>query len=138
MAILYVGAEAMEVEPFAASLTGVRKLKWPIDYAFEGVWEGRRVMLAANGAGPRLAAQAVEIAIRAVTGAEGVSAMPPKGPRLPDYICVPGPTTGPQLREAVVKWLRDHPSAERQSASQATMRALNDTYLCPGEQRRPQ
>jgi len=61
-----------------------------------------------------------------------------KGPRLPDYICVPGPTTGPQLREAVVKWLRDHPTAERQSASQATMRALNDTYLCPGEQRRPQ
>ena len=70
MAILYVAAEARELEPFAALLTGVRKLKWPIDYAFEGVWEGRRVMLAANGAGPRLAAQAVEIAIRAVTGAE--------------------------------------------------------------------
>jgi adenosylhomocysteine nucleosidase len=70
MAILYVASEAMELEPFAALLTGVRKLKWPIDYAFEGVWEGRRVMLAANGAGPSLAAQAVEIAIRAVTGAE--------------------------------------------------------------------
>jgi adenosylhomocysteine nucleosidase len=70
MAILYVAAEAMELEPFAALLTGVRKLKWPIDYAFEGVWEGRRVMLVANGGGPRLAAQAVEIAIRAVTGAE--------------------------------------------------------------------
>jgi adenosylhomocysteine nucleosidase len=70
MAILYVAAEAMELEPFAALLTGLRKLKWPIDYAFEGVWEGRRVMLAANGAGPKLAAQAVEIAIRAVTGAE--------------------------------------------------------------------
>lgn len=70
MAILYVASLAMELEPFAALLTGVRKLKWPIDYAFEGVWEGRRVMLAANGTGPRLAAQAVEIAIRAVTGAE--------------------------------------------------------------------
>jgi adenosylhomocysteine nucleosidase len=70
MAILYVASLAMELEPFAALLTGVRKLKWPIDYAFEGVWEGHRVMLAANGAGPRLAAQAVEIAIRAVTGAE--------------------------------------------------------------------
>ncbi|MFL6353791.1 MAG: hypothetical protein ACJ74Z_18355 [Bryobacteraceae bacterium] len=70
MAILYVASLPMELEPFAASLTGVRKLKWPIDYAFEGVWEGRRVMLAANGAGPRLAAQAVEIAIRAVIGAE--------------------------------------------------------------------
>jgi nucleoside phosphorylase len=70
MAILYVAAEAMELEPFAALLTGVRKLKWPVDYAFEGLWEGRRFVLAANGAGPRLAAQAVEIAIRAVTGAE--------------------------------------------------------------------
>jgi nucleoside phosphorylase len=70
MAILYVAAEAMELEPFAALLTGVRKLKWPIDYAFEGLWEGRRFVLAANGAGPKLAAQAVEIAIRAVTGAE--------------------------------------------------------------------
>jgi nucleoside phosphorylase len=60
----------MELEPFAALLTGVRKLKWPIDYAFEGLWEGRRFVLAANGAGPKLAAQAVEIAIRAVTGAE--------------------------------------------------------------------
>ncbi|MGI9071978.1 MAG: hypothetical protein ACR2JB_11860 [Bryobacteraceae bacterium] len=70
MAILYVASLAMELEPFGDLLTGVRKLKWPIDYAFEGVWEGRRVMLAANGAGPKLAAQAVEIAIRAVTGAE--------------------------------------------------------------------
>src|SRR5437764_10895060 len=70
MAILYVAADAIDLKPFAALLTGVRKLKWPIDYAFEGVWDGRRVMLAANGAGPRLAAQAVEIAIRAVTGAE--------------------------------------------------------------------
>jgi adenosylhomocysteine nucleosidase len=70
MAILYVASEAMELEPFAALLTGLRKLKWPLDYAFEGLWEGRRVMLAANGAGPRLASRAVEIAIRAVTGAE--------------------------------------------------------------------
>jgi len=70
MAILYVASDAMELEPFAAVLTGVRKLKWPIDYAYEGVWEGRRVMLAANGAGPKLAAQAVEVAVRAVTVAE--------------------------------------------------------------------
>ncbi len=70
MAILYVAAEAFELEPFAQLLTGLRKLKWPIDYAFEGIWEGRRVMLAANGAGPKLATQAVEVAIRAVTAAE--------------------------------------------------------------------
>ncbi len=70
MAILYVASEAIELKPFAALLTGVRKLKWPIDYAFEGLWEGRRILLAANGAGPRLASRAVEVAIRAVTGAE--------------------------------------------------------------------
>lgn len=70
MAILYVAAEAAELKPFANLLTGLRKLKWPIDYAFEGIWEGRRIMLAANGAGPTLAAQAVEVAIRAVTVAE--------------------------------------------------------------------
>jgi adenosylhomocysteine nucleosidase len=70
MAILYVASETSELKPFAAMLTGLRKLKWPLDYAFEGIWEGRRVMLAANGAGPRLAARAVEVAIRAVTVAE--------------------------------------------------------------------
>jgi adenosylhomocysteine nucleosidase len=70
MAILYVASEASELKPFAAMLTGLRKLKWPVDYAFEGILEGRRVMLAANGAGPKLASRAVEIAIRAITVAE--------------------------------------------------------------------
>ena len=70
MAILYVAAEAAELEPFAARLEGLRKLKWPIDYAFEGVLGGRRMLLAANGAGPKLAERAVEIAIRAVSQAD--------------------------------------------------------------------
>ncbi|MBV8069471.1 MAG: hypothetical protein JO270_06165 [Acidobacteriaceae bacterium] len=70
MAILYVASEASELKPFAELLTGVRKLKWPIDYAYEGIWESRRMLLAANGAGPRLASQAVEVAIRAGMVAE--------------------------------------------------------------------
>ena len=70
MAIFYVAAEAMELKPFANMLTGLRKLKWPLDYAFEGILEGRRVMLAANGAGPKLAERAVEVAVRAVSAAE--------------------------------------------------------------------
>jgi len=70
MAILYVASEAVELEPMAKLLTGVRKLKWPLAYAYEGVWEGRRLLLAANGAGPKLAARAVEVAIRAITSAE--------------------------------------------------------------------
>jgi adenosylhomocysteine nucleosidase len=70
MAILFVAAEADELKPFAKRLTGLRKLNWPLRYAFEGILHGRRIMLAAHGAGPKLAAQAVEVAIRAVTAAE--------------------------------------------------------------------
>jgi adenosylhomocysteine nucleosidase len=70
MAILYVASDAAELKPMAALLTGLRKLNWPLRYAYEGVSEGRRLLLAANGAGPKLAAQVVEIAIRAITGAE--------------------------------------------------------------------
>ncbi len=70
MAILYVAAEAAELKPFASLLTGLRKLKWPLDYAWEGIWESRRILLAANGAGPKLASAAVETAIRAGMVAE--------------------------------------------------------------------
>jgi adenosylhomocysteine nucleosidase len=70
MAILYVASEAAELKPFADHLTGLRKLKWPLDYAWEGIWEGRRILLAANGAGPKLAGHVVEIAIRAAMVAE--------------------------------------------------------------------
>src|ERR1700760_4730417 len=70
MAILYVAAEALELKPCADRLEGLKKLKWPLDYAFEGILHGERVMLAANGAGPKLAAQVVEIALRAVAVAD--------------------------------------------------------------------
>ena len=61
--------------------------------------------------------------------------MPQDGSRgkLPDYVCVPGPTTGPQLRQTYVAWLREHGEAQRQPAAQAAMRALNDSFKCPGE-----
>jgi nucleoside phosphorylase len=73
MAILVVAAESFELQPFAASLENLRKLKWPLDYAFEGVRAGTRMILVANGAGPKLAAKAVDIAFRAVT-VSGLSA----------------------------------------------------------------
>ena len=56
--------------------------------------------------------------------------------KLPDYVCVPGPTTGPQLRQTYVAWLREHSEAQRQPAAQAAMRALNDSFLCSGEARK--
>ncbi len=70
MAILFVAAEAAELKPFERHLINARKLKWPLDYAYEGILEGRRILLAANGAGPKLVAQAIEVARRAITGAE--------------------------------------------------------------------
>jgi adenosylhomocysteine nucleosidase len=70
MSILFVASEAAELKPFAERLEGLRKLSWPIAYAYEGIADGRRLILAANGAGPKLAAKATEVAIRAVTGAE--------------------------------------------------------------------
>lgn len=70
MAILYVAAEAAELTPFASRLTGLRPLKWPLKYAQEGILDGRRILLAANGAGPKLAAQCLEIATRAIAAAD--------------------------------------------------------------------
>jgi adenosylhomocysteine nucleosidase len=70
MSILFVASESAELEPVAGRLENLRKLNWPIDYAYEGISEGRRFILVANGAGPKLAAQATEVAIRAVTNAD--------------------------------------------------------------------
>jgi len=70
MAILFVAADAAELKPFEKYLINARKLKWPVDYAFEGILEGRRILLAANGAGPKLVAQAIEVANRAIRAAE--------------------------------------------------------------------
>lgn len=53
--------------------------------------------------------------------------------KLPDYVCVPGAITGPQLRQKYVAWLRDHSEAQKQPAAQAAMRALNDSFRCAGE-----
>jgi nucleoside phosphorylase len=70
MAILFVASEAFELKPLAERLTGLRSLKWPLDYAEEGVWQGKRYLLTANGAGPKLASHCVEVALRATSMAE--------------------------------------------------------------------
>lgn len=70
MSILFVASEAAELEPLAGHLENLRKLNWPIDYAYEGIAGGRRFLLAANGAGPKLATKATEVAIRAITNAD--------------------------------------------------------------------
>jgi adenosylhomocysteine nucleosidase len=70
MAILFVASEAFELKPLAEQLTGLRPLKWPLRYAVEGVWNGKRYLLTANGPGPKLAARCVEVALRASSMAE--------------------------------------------------------------------
>ena len=59
-----------------------------------------------------------------------------KGGALPGYICVPGPTTGGQLRTAIVTWFRKHEDQANRQASGIVLRALDESYLCQGEQRR--
>ncbi len=70
MSLLFVASEAGELEPLAQRLENLRKLSWPLDYAYEGIADGRRFILVANGAGPKLATQATEVAIRAVSNAD--------------------------------------------------------------------
>ena len=60
--MLFIAAEAREFDgllPFCAS---TEALDWPISYARSAQLNGRQIYLAANGAGPNRAAEAVEIA----------------------------------------------------------------------------
>ena len=52
------------------------------------------------------------------------------GGTLPGYICVPGATTGVQLRQSVVSWLRDHQNQSQRVAGGAVLSALLDIYPC--------
>ena len=61
-----------------------------------------------------------------------------RGEKLPGYICVPGAVTGVQLRQTVVAWYGKHPDQANKLASGVVLRALDETYLCPGEPRRLQ
>jgi adenosylhomocysteine nucleosidase len=66
--ILVVAADRRELADFAPRLSGRRSISAGLDYSEEGQLGGRRWLLAANGAGPRLAAAAV----RAFRGADRV------------------------------------------------------------------
>ena len=59
-----------------------------------------------------------------------------KGGNLPGYICIPGPVTGVQLRQAVTGWFRAHQDQANRQASGIVLRALDETFVCPGENRR--
>ena len=51
--------------------------------------------------------------------------------RVPAIVCIPGPTTGVQLRQTVVTWLRRNPNMASQQAAPLVVRALREAYPCP-------
>lgn len=65
---MVVAADRRELADFAPRLNGRRSISAGLDYSEEGELGARRWLLAANGAGPRLAAAAV----RALRGADRV------------------------------------------------------------------
>lgn len=53
-----------------------------------------------------------------------------KGAALPAYVCIPGPTTGVQLRQAVITFFRSHTGEGQRIASGMTLSAFAEAYPC--------
>lgn len=64
MRILAVAAESLELRPWLGRCAGAAKLDWPLPYAWRAMWNGAELYAVANGAGRRLAREAVETAAR--------------------------------------------------------------------------
>jgi nucleoside phosphorylase len=60
--MLFVAAEAREFSGLLKFCRSVKKLDWRVDWVRSAELKGRKVVLAANGAGPRLAAAALNAA----------------------------------------------------------------------------
>jgi adenosylhomocysteine nucleosidase len=65
MKILAVAAETLELAPWLKRCGAIETLNWPLAFARKAKWGAETLYAVANGAGPRLAAQAVEAAVRA-------------------------------------------------------------------------
>ena len=65
MKILAVAAETLELTPWLKRCGAVETLAWPVAFARKAQWAGAELYVVANGAGPRLAGQAVDAAVRA-------------------------------------------------------------------------
>ncbi|MEK7408396.1 MAG: hypothetical protein AAB225_25265 [Acidobacteriota bacterium] len=63
--VLVVAAERRELDGIVARCRAPARLGWPLDFAAAGELNGQRLLLVANGPGPRLATQAVEVATAA-------------------------------------------------------------------------
>src|SRR5713226_2296972 len=58
--MLFVAAEAREFGGLLPFCKSVERLDWPLAWARRAELNGRKIVLAANGAGPKLAAEAVD------------------------------------------------------------------------------
>ncbi|MFN0106846.1 MAG: hypothetical protein ACKV2U_32735 [Bryobacteraceae bacterium] len=72
MKILAVAAEALELKPWLRRCRSVEKLAWPVPFARMARWGEATLFAVANGAGPRLSAKAVEIAVRGAGPFDGL------------------------------------------------------------------
>ena len=63
MKILAVASMALELKPWLRRCQSFEKLNWPVSYACSAQWNQAIVYAVANGPGPRLAAEALQIAI---------------------------------------------------------------------------
>ncbi len=61
--VLLVAAERIEFTGLVRRLGHARKLDWPIDFAHDADRHGTRFVMVANGPGPKLAREAVEVAL---------------------------------------------------------------------------
>ena len=59
--LLFLASEARELAGLLSRCGRVAKLNWPLDWVRSAELNGNPVLLAANGAGPRLAARALEV-----------------------------------------------------------------------------
>ncbi len=62
--VLFIAAEGRELAGLVRR-TGAKKLNWPVDFAYAADWGSARLLMLANGPGPNLAAQAVDVAFMA-------------------------------------------------------------------------
>jgi adenosylhomocysteine nucleosidase len=59
--LVFVAAERRELEGLLGHLEGVARPDWPLDFARVGELHGARVVMVANGPGPKLAGAAVDV-----------------------------------------------------------------------------
>jgi adenosylhomocysteine nucleosidase len=69
--LVFVAAERRELEGLLRHLEGVATPDWPLDFARTGRLNGREVAMVANGPGPKLAGEAVDV-VKAHQGMDGL------------------------------------------------------------------